>query len=81
MDEVMASDVALEPGREQERVRSRFRPGPARRAQIAWGYVLLLPAVVFLAVLIVEPFAKAVQYSLESWDGIGPARYVGFDNY
>jgi raffinose/stachyose/melibiose transport system permease protein len=82
MNRVIASDVALEPGREAARARRlRFRPGAARRSQIAWGYLLLLPAVVFLAVLIVEPFAKAVQYSLESWDGIGPARYVGFDNY
>ena len=78
MNRVIASDVALEPGREAAQVRRlRLRPGAARRSQIAWGYLLLLPAVVFLAVLIVEPFAKAVQYSLESWDGIGPARRAG----
>lgn len=82
MDQAFASDVALEPGHELSEPRwARLRPGAARRTQIAWGYLLLLPAAVFLAVLIVEPFAKAVQYSLQSWDGIGPARYVGFDNY
>ena len=59
----------------------RFRPGAARRADIAWGYLFLLPAIAFLGVFLVEPFVKAAQYSLESWDGIGPARYVGLDNY
>ena len=61
--------------------RRRFRPGAARRSDILWGFLLLLPAVAFLGALLVEPFIKAVQYSLESWDGIGPARYVGLENY
>lgn len=61
--------------------RLRLRPGAARRGDILWGYLLLLPAVAFLGALLVEPFIKAVQYSLEAWDGIGPARYVGFENY
>jgi raffinose/stachyose/melibiose transport system permease protein len=46
-----------------------------------WGYLFLLPAVALMAVLLVEPFVKAVQYSLETWDGIGPSYYVGFFNY
>ena len=46
-----------------------------------WGYLLLLPAVAFLGALIVEPFVKAVEYSFEAWDGVGPARYVGLTNY
>jgi raffinose/stachyose/melibiose transport system permease protein len=61
--------------------RRRFRPSAARRSDILWGYLLLLPAVAFLGTLLVEPFVKAVQYSLERWDGIGPARYIGFANY
>jgi len=79
-------DVIRTEGLPAERVRvrsrwSRFRPGAARRSDLLWGYLLLLPAVAFLAVFLVEPFVKAAQYSLESWDGIGPARYVGFANY
>jgi len=82
MDELIATDAALEPARHVEHARRRrFGPGAARRTQLAWGYLLLLPAVAFLGALIVEPFVKAVQYSLESWDGIGPARYIGLANY
>jgi raffinose/stachyose/melibiose transport system permease protein len=82
VDEVILNDRALSAERKRTEVRpSRFRPGPARRGDILWGYILLLPAVAFLGALLVEPFVKAVQYSLESWDGIGPARYVGFENY
>ena len=82
MDEVVLTERVRGADRERAQPRrSRFRPGAARRADILWGYLLLLPAVAFLAVLLVEPFIKALQYSLESWDGIGPARYVGFANY
>jgi raffinose/stachyose/melibiose transport system permease protein len=41
----------------------------------------MLPTVAFIGALIVEPFFKAVEYSLESWDGVGPAHYVGLTNY
>src|SRR5256885_16548228 len=82
MDDVVLTERARGVDRERAQPRrSRFRPGAARRADLLWGYLLLLPAVAFLAVLLVEPFIKALQYSLESWDGIGPARYVGFTNY
>lgn len=82
MDDVISTEgaPASNPSRAYTRW-WRFRPGAARRKDILWAYLFLLPAVAFLAVLLVEPFAKAVQYSLESWDGIGPAHYVGLANY
>ncbi|MGH2895914.1 MAG: carbohydrate ABC transporter permease, partial [Solirubrobacteraceae bacterium] len=52
-----------------------------RLDDILWGYLFMLPAVAFIGALIVEPFIKAVEYSLQSWDGVGPAHYVGFSNY
>jgi len=82
MDDAIASESVMASDRRRPRARrSRLRPSRVRRKDILWGYLLLLPAVVFLAALLVEPFIKAVQYSLESWDGIGPSRYVGFANY
>src|SRR2546425_7938382 len=82
MDDVVLTERARGVDRERAQPRrSRFRPGAVRRADILWGYLLLLPAVAFLAILLVEPFIKAVQYSFQSWDGIGPARYVGLANY
>jgi len=54
-----------------------------RRKRRDWlsGYLYLAPAVIFLGALIVYPLVKAVQYSLQQWDGIGIAKYVGFANY
>jgi raffinose/stachyose/melibiose transport system permease protein len=80
--EAAAAGGALTAERAPTRTRRRrLWPGRSRRADIGWGYLLLLPTLVFVGVLIVEPFVKAFQYSLQQWDGIGPARYVGFDNY
>jgi raffinose/stachyose/melibiose transport system permease protein len=45
------------------------------------GYLFLAPAVVGIGVLIAYPLIRAVQYSLQRWDGIGLARYVGAANY
>jgi raffinose/stachyose/melibiose transport system permease protein len=60
-----------------------IRPARNRRRRREWlsGYLFLAPAVIFLALLIIYPLAKAVQYSLQRWDGIGPATYVGLANY
>ena len=45
------------------------------------GYLFLAPAVIFIAALILYPLARAGQYSLQQWDGIGIAKWVGFANY
>jgi raffinose/stachyose/melibiose transport system permease protein len=63
------------------------RPGrPAwlrrRRARDALaGYLFLLPAAILIGLFLAEPFVKAIQYSLQNWDGVGVARYVGLFNY
>jgi raffinose/stachyose/melibiose transport system permease protein len=59
-------------------LRSRSR---RRRREILSGYLYLAPAVLFLGALIIYPLIKAAQYSLQSWDGIGIARWVGLSNY
>ncbi|HEX6518507.1 MAG TPA: sugar ABC transporter permease [Streptosporangiaceae bacterium] len=52
-----------------------------RRREILSGYLYLAPAAVFIGALIIYPLVKAVQYSLQAWDGIGVARWVGLANY
>jgi raffinose/stachyose/melibiose transport system permease protein len=56
---------------------------PHRRRRQEWlsGYMFLAPAAIFIGVLIIYPLARAAQYSLQEWDGIGLARYVGVTNY
>jgi raffinose/stachyose/melibiose transport system permease protein len=57
--------------------------GSRRRKRRDWlsGYLYLAPAVIILGALIIYPLGKAVQYSLQQWDGVGIAKYVGFANY
>lgn len=52
-----------------------------RRREILSGYLYLAPAAVFIGALIIYPLVKAMQYSLQAWDGIGAARWVGLANY
>lgn len=52
-----------------------------RRRDRRAGYFYLLPAVAFLGAFILYPLARVVQYSFQSWDGVGPATYVGVSNY
>ncbi len=54
-----------------------------RRKHRDWiaGWLFLAPAVVFLAALIVYPLIRAFGYSLQNWDGIGVAQWVGLHNY
>ena len=65
----------------------RSRPPPAltlagrKRRDWLSGYLFLAPAVIFIAALILFPLIKAAQYSMQQWDGIGIAKWVGFSNY
>lgn len=58
--------------------RTRHEVGSKRKAS---GYLYVLPAVALLGLFIVYPFIRAGQYSFLSWDGVGPAHYVGGFNW
>jgi len=54
----------------------------ARRPAGAWsGWLFAAPAVVVYALFVLRPILLTVQYSLYDWDGIGPSKWVGADNY
>ena len=54
----------------------------ARRPAGAWsGWLFAAPAVVVYALFVLRPILLTVQYSLYDWDGIGPSKWVGTDNY
>lgn len=61
----------------RRRARSR---GPARRRRLG-AYLYLLPAAGMLALFIVYPLVRAVQYSFLSWDGVGTAVFNGVANW
>jgi raffinose/stachyose/melibiose transport system permease protein len=67
-------------GRPVFTVRSRARRGRLRTpAWVGWLYVA--PALLVYAVFVLRPLLLTLEYSLFSWDGIGPSTWVGLDNY
>ena len=61
----------------KSRARQRKRLGTA-----GWiGWLFVAPALIFYAVFVLRPIVLTVQYSLYSWDGIGPSTWVGLANY
>ena len=45
------------------------------------SYLLVLPAAGFYVFFVLRPIAMSAQYSFYDWNGIGPATWVGIDNY
>ena len=43
--------------------------------------VFLLPALLFYLFAVFYPIIDSIRLSFVSWGGIGPQKYVGFDNY
>jgi raffinose/stachyose/melibiose transport system permease protein len=55
---------------------------PRGRKARGWlGWLFALPALVMYAVFVLKPLAGAINYSFFSWNGIGPATWVGLGNY
>lgn len=51
------------------------------RRQTLIGWLFVLPALVMYGVFVLQPLALTVQYSLYRWNGVGPATWVGLQNY
>ncbi len=54
---------------------ARVRGGRVR------GWLFVAPALTAYAVFVLWPLIQTFKYSLYAWDGIGPARWVGLDNF
>jgi multiple sugar transport system permease protein len=59
------------------------RPGlrRARRRNTVTGYAFLAPSLFGVACFLVVPVLVVIWLSVQSWDLISPARWVGLDNY
>ena len=60
---------------------SRRIPWPGSAAQTIVGWLFVLPALAFYAMFVLQPLLLSLQYSLYDWNGVGPATWVGLDNY
>lgn len=60
--------------------RRGIRPSPVVRNRFV-PYLYLAPALVLYGTFLLFPLVRSAQFSLFEWSGLGPARFVGFENY
>ncbi len=60
--------------------RATFLSKVVRRETII-GWLFVLPALAMYAIFVLYPFALSIRYSFYRWNGIGPMKWVGLDNY
>ncbi len=52
-----------------------------RRGLLAVAAAFIAPAVLLMALVVVIPTLRNIEFSLYKWDGIGPSRFIGIQNY
>jgi multiple sugar transport system permease protein len=58
------------------------RPNVASRGlRAATPYLFLFPALLFVAIFLLYPFARSAYLSFTDFKGIGDPQWVGIDNY
>jgi raffinose/stachyose/melibiose transport system permease protein len=72
----MAGLEAIGAARRRERSFGRRRP-----LALLTPYLFVLPALTLFALFVVGPMVRGVVVSLEQWDGVTPARWIGLSNY
>ena len=50
-----------------------------RRAIVPWLFVL--PILLLNVVVVLGPAISSVYYSLTDWSGLGPANFIGLENF
>jgi raffinose/stachyose/melibiose transport system permease protein len=65
---------------EQEAVKQAPRGGLRRRRRLT-AWLFMVPLLVINVLVILGPSVATIYYSLTDWAGIGPAEFVGLQNY
>jgi raffinose/stachyose/melibiose transport system permease protein len=76
-----APTVARSPAEHHRPRARRISRSQGIRRHTLVGWLFVAPAVVMYALFVLQPLALTVQYSLYRWDGVGPATWVGLNNY
>ncbi len=51
------------------------------RRETLIGWLFLLPALAFYGLFVLQPLWLTIQYSFYDWNGVGPATWIGVENY
>lgn len=51
------------------------------RAEMAWGYIFVLPALIILTIFMLIPILEVFYYSITNWDGMTSAQFIGLENF
>lgn len=62
------------------RVRSPGLSAKKRRDALA-GYLFISPAIIGLVLFVGYPMVTSLYHSFTEWNGLTPAKWIGFDNY
>ena len=57
------------------------KPRPYKARETILAYLFLAPFLILFLGFIVLPAFQSLLYSFTQWEGIGPKKWVGFDNY
>jgi ABC-type sugar transport system permease subunit len=65
---------------------TRERPRPVRRTgrrrgDVIAGYLFIAPAIIGLVLFVGYPMVTSLYHSFTQWNGLTPAKWIGFDNY
>jgi raffinose/stachyose/melibiose transport system permease protein len=73
----------VEPGTTGETKSQPKRPpaGGLRRRRRLTAWLFMVPLVVINLLVILGPSVATVYFSFTEWSGIGPAEFVGLQNY
>ncbi|MGI8908938.1 MAG: carbohydrate ABC transporter permease [Rubrobacteraceae bacterium] len=56
-------------------------PGSLRRRRRILAWVFMIPLVIVNVLVILGPSVATIYYSFTEWSGLGPAEFVGLENY
>lgn len=75
------NEATIKPGAAPKNSSKRSTGGRLRRKRVMTGWLFMLPLVLVNTLVILGPSVATVYYSFTEWSGIGPAEWVGLQNY
>jgi multiple sugar transport system permease protein len=66
---------------DRQLIRSKSLTHDSFRRQQRWGFIFILPALLFVSIFFLIPLLLTAWMSLHDWPLLGQTRFLGFDNF